>query len=161
VELGLDAQTEEDKRLPVVVAIDGETASDHALQWAFDEAVMRGTELRVIHVLRPGAPAAELERRQVNVAEVLAGWRADYPDLVVWADIARGDPTLILIGWSRCAAVLVVGHPHTLSLAPWSRSLARTLIASCACPLVVVPSAARTSGRHHEQQLTSSLTALG
>jgi hypothetical protein len=70
--------------------------------------------------------------------------------------MVRGEPRLTLIEWSRFAAVGVVGHPHTPSLAPWFRSLARSLIASCHSPLVVVPAAPRVSGRHLDSLLTAA-----
>jgi nucleotide-binding universal stress UspA family protein len=135
------------RRLPILVAIDGETAAGHALGWAFDEAVMRGTELHVVHVLRPGASAVELGRRQRNVAEVLASWRADYPDLVLQALITQGDPTQMLVQCARSAALMVVGHPHTALPAPWFRSLARSLIAAAPVPLIVVPESSRVMAR--------------
>ncbi len=37
----------------IVVGVDGSTGSDAALRWALNEARLRGTKLRVVHVYQP------------------------------------------------------------------------------------------------------------
>jgi nucleotide-binding universal stress UspA family protein len=37
----------------IVVGVDGSAGSDAALRWALDEARLRGSSLRVVHVYQP------------------------------------------------------------------------------------------------------------
>ena len=76
-------------RRPVAVAIDGRHPSSSTLDYAFTEASLRRVPVLVVHT----APLAELspgeQDTRVNLAEILAGWKADYPDIDVGTLAAR------------------------------------------------------------------------
>ena len=123
---------------PVVVALDGETASVAALDFAMLEAELLGAEVVALCALRDGTPAAA-ESAERNVNELVAGIRADHPDTNVRVVTVRGDTQHVILTAAQSASVLVVGPPHTEGLATWTRSVARRVMTSVECPLVVVP----------------------
>ncbi|MFJ8962519.1 universal stress protein [Lentzea sp. NPDC102401] len=106
---------------PVVVGVDGTPASDRALAWAVDEAVVRGCPLHVVNVWqyealvdwtetsaqREQAASEQLTEQALN--RVLAG-RTDQPEIVRRS--TRGDAAEVLESASEGAAMLVVAS-HT------------------------------------------------
>lgn len=122
-----------------MVALDGLTAADSALRIGFEEAERRSMPLLVLHAGDQDDDAAEIERRQVNVAEILAGWKADHPEVSVDVDVVRGDPAATVCSHAMRAALMVVGRPHCAGLRSWSRSVANAVLDHCGCPLVVTP----------------------
>jgi hypothetical protein len=72
-----------DDRRPITVAIDGKHPSSSTLGYAFTEVSLRHVPLLVVHA----APLAELasgdQDTRLNLAEIHAGWKADYPDISV------------------------------------------------------------------------------
>ncbi|WP_199520586.1 universal stress protein, partial [Kitasatospora sp. MBT63] len=89
----------------VVVGVEGRDPSDEILEFAFDSARRRGLPLRAIHawsypiVLGPGhalPPVYEsghvLAEEQRLLAEVMAGWQENYPDVPVEEDAVRAGP---------------------------------------------------------------------
>jgi nucleotide-binding universal stress UspA family protein len=129
-------------RRPVVVALDGEVTSVAALDFAFDEAGLLGTEVVALHAVPDGRTnhaeaAAGLAGR--NVAELLARVGAGHPLTTARVMTVRGDTQRVLLSAAQTAAVLVVGPPHTEGLAMWASSVARRVMTSVACPMVVVP----------------------
>ncbi len=144
-------------RLPVVVALDGEVASRAALELAFDEAAMLGCGVVALHAVAAAAPL-DTESAERNVAELLAGVRADHPGTTARVWTVPGDPQRAILAAARDAALLVVGPPHAEGPLAWTRSVARRVMAAAPCPVVVVPSRrrlggpARTVSRLHESR---------
>ncbi|WP_405096021.1 universal stress protein [Micromonospora sp. NBC_01412] len=107
---------------PVVVGVDGSELSTEAVGFAFDEAARRGVPLVAVHTwlypapLGPGdilplvydleALAAEEERA---LAESVAGFAAQYPDVPVQQRLTRGSPAGVLVEESKTAQLVVVG----------------------------------------------------
>jgi nucleotide-binding universal stress UspA family protein len=127
-------------RRPVAVAIDGRHASSSTLGYAFTEASMRRVPILVVH----SAPLAELssgeQDTRLNVAEILAGWKADYPDIAVDTLLLAGSPRDTVAAVSADVQLLVVGTPHRGR--EWSRrirSVARGVLDQAGCPVAVVP----------------------
>lgn len=134
-------------RQPVIVALDGEADPSPALTLAFQEAMLRDARLVALHAQPMSASAREVAAARLDLADVLAKWEQDHPDVAVSAVIVSGDPDAHLVRWSRSAAVLVVGHPQQRSWGPWTRSVARSVMRQTHCPLIVAPPAAAELGR--------------
>jgi nucleotide-binding universal stress UspA family protein len=106
---------------PIVVGIDGTPASDRALEWALDEAVVRGCPLHVVHAWtfealtdwtetteqRVRAASEALIEKAVRTA---SEQRQDLPEIV--RKSLRGDAAETLEKASEGAAMLVVAS-HT------------------------------------------------
>lgn len=109
------------ERAPVLVGIDGSPDSESAIGTAFDQAARRRVELLAVHAWRPvGVLDPIMSRRSPEwrtlrseadkiVAERLAGWGEQYPDVVVRRIIARNDAAPELVGSSQSAQLVVVG----------------------------------------------------
>jgi nucleotide-binding universal stress UspA family protein len=112
-----DPLTPQQLQAPVLVGIDGSSASELATAIAFDEASRRNVELIALHAWSdvdvsewPGVdwPATQSMAEQV-LAERLAGWREQYPDVNVRRIVARDQPARQLVTHSAEAQLLVVG----------------------------------------------------
>jgi nucleotide-binding universal stress UspA family protein len=123
---------------PVVVALDGETAAVAALNFAFNEAELRGCSVLALHAFAVRDALADQGRR-INLAEVLAGHQQSHPNVPVRALFIPGEPEDVIIDQSRAAVMVVVGRPHRRRLGSWSRSVAKAVLDHTHCPLVVVP----------------------
>jgi nucleotide-binding universal stress UspA family protein len=135
-------------RLPVIVALDGETPPEPALKLGFEEATLRDARLIVLHAKPMSASASDLAAAGFDLDTVLAEWEQDHLDVAISTVIVSGDPDAQLVRWSRSAAVLVVGHPHQRRFGSWTRSVARSVMKQTHCPLIVAPEAtAEADGR--------------
>ena len=106
---------------PIVVGIDGTPASDRALEWALDEAVVRGCPLHVVHAwtfeaLTDWTETTEQRTRTESEALIDKAVRAaserrqEMPEIVRRS--LRGDAAETLEKASEGAAMLVVAS-HT------------------------------------------------
>ena len=102
---------------PVLVGIDGSTASESATAIAFDEASRRNVGLIAVHAWSdvdvsewPGIdwPGTQSMAEQV-LAERLAGWQEQYPDVQVSRTVVRDQPARQLVQRSEEAQLVVVG----------------------------------------------------
>ena len=90
------------------------------------------------------APLAELADGEqdtgLNLAEILAGWKADYPDIEVDTQMLAGAPRDTVASASADAHLLVVGSPYRgREWTRWIRSVARAVIDRATCPVAVIP----------------------
>ncbi|WP_242608934.1 universal stress protein [Actinomadura formosensis] len=106
----------------IVVGVDGSEAAAGAVGFAFEAASLRGARLRAVMAWSypvstgPGdmqplvydRGLVEEEERRV-LAEALAGWRAEHPDVEVVAEAVRGRAVRTLAEASAHADLLVVG----------------------------------------------------
>ncbi len=106
---------------PIVVGVDGTPASDRALEWALDEAVVRGCALHVVHAwafeaLNDWAETTEQRVRAESEAllekavRTASEKRQELPEIVRLS--LRGDAAATLEKASEGAAMLVVAS-HT------------------------------------------------
>jgi len=86
---------------PVVVGFDGSAGSVRALEFAIEEAVLRGTDVVAVEA-RPGAEAADVEA-------ALARVRDRHPDVAIRHETVQDAAGHALTRWSRTAQLLVVG----------------------------------------------------
>ena len=102
---------------PVLVGIDGSSASELATAIAFDEASRRNVWLVALHAWSdadvsewPGidSPAAQSMAEEV-LAERLAGWQEKYPDVPVSRAVVCDKPARQLVERSADAQLVVVG----------------------------------------------------
>jgi nucleotide-binding universal stress UspA family protein len=102
---------------PVLVGIDGSSASELATAIAFDEAARRNVGLVALHAWSdsdvsewPGIdwPATQAMAEEV-LAERLAGWQEQYPDVPVSRAVVCDKPARQLVQRSADAQLVVVG----------------------------------------------------
>jgi hypothetical protein len=96
------------------------------LGYAFTDAGLHQVSVLVVHA----APLAELppgeQDTRVNLAEILAGWKADYPDIEVDTLLLAGSPRDTVASVSADVQLLVVGGPYRgREWTRWIRSVAR------------------------------------
>ncbi|PRW63986.1 universal stress protein [Actinopolyspora mortivallis] len=136
---------------PVVVGVDGSRAGEPALRWAFEAASSRSASLTAVHAWHDLVVGELWTREQAErtwesvradeerlMSEVLAGWRADYPDVVVHELVVYGKPARLLLEQARNARLLVVGARGRGGLAGLLLgSTSQTLLHHSPCPVVV------------------------
>jgi nucleotide-binding universal stress UspA family protein len=135
----------------VVAGLDGSSAGEPVLGYAFEAAEARGTTLSLLCAWRPEAAYDAAVGNRVNaddwtreaqrrIAEISAGARADHPDVPV-ATIADYELTATaLTEASRSAALLVLGRTgHHGPLSLLLGSVTHTLLRTAECPLAIVP----------------------
>jgi nucleotide-binding universal stress UspA family protein len=125
----------------VVVGIDGTPLSLEAVEFAFRVAADRGAALTVIHsqqlpYRRSGADAGSWqEQAALTVAETLAGWQEEYPQVHLARLLTTQPVVTALAGESRQAGLIVVGaHAGPL---PVGDPVARRIIAEMTCPVAI------------------------
>ncbi|MGB9302960.1 MAG: universal stress protein [Mycobacterium sp.] len=108
-------------RAPVLVGIDGSSASEAATAIAFGEASRRGVDVVALHAwtdlrvsdFKEVFPNinwdAQLSDEEETLAERLAGWQERYPDVGIVRKIEIGEPARPLIEASKRAQLIVVG----------------------------------------------------
>ncbi len=126
----------------VYVGIDGSGLSADAVGFAFATAAARQGHLVVVHadtgplrkVVDPGG-VTWATTAQLTVAETLAGWTEQYPDVKVTRLVTSRPATDALLGASSRAGLIVLGaHADRLPNDP----VTRHLLATASCPVAVV-----------------------
>ncbi|MBI9001156.1 universal stress protein [Corynebacterium sp. CCM 9185] len=138
---------------PVVVGVDGSGTSQKAVEYAFAEASARGTELIAVHTWMDMQVQASLaglsatqeqwatiaEEQEVLLAERLAGFASEYPDVTVKKVVTRDRPVRALSDAAQGAQLLVVGsHGRGGFKGMLLGSTSRALLQSAPCPMMVV-----------------------
>lgn len=123
------------------VGIDGSKHAVHAAIWAIDEAVRRGSPLRLVHVIE--GPRQSQDRGYAHAGDVLhKACRAIESigrPVVVDSDVFEGDPVRELVEASRGAALICLGSQGTNDSAGRRRGWTATEIARRAyCPVMIV-----------------------
>lgn len=136
---------------PVVVGVDGTKNSEPAIAEAFLEASLRGVELTAVHAWSDANVSNFLgsdsafdwtsvqEREEASLAESLAGFAEDFPEVVVRRVVVQDRGVQALTELSKSAQVVVVGSRGRggfTSLLLGSTS--RALLHSVTCPLLIV-----------------------
>jgi nucleotide-binding universal stress UspA family protein len=103
---------------PVLVGVDGSPASQSATALAFDEASRRHVGLIAVHAWSdldesdwPGIDWRTTQSvAQEVLAERLAGWQEQYPDVRVSRKVVQAQPARQLVELSVAAQLVVVGN---------------------------------------------------
>jgi nucleotide-binding universal stress UspA family protein len=137
---------------PVLVGIDGSTASEGAAAIAFDEASRRGVPLLALLAWSDVGlfPILGMDLRTYRdkaaelLSERLAGWRECYPDVQVQRRLVCDVPDRWLIDESRTAQLVVLGSGGRGGYAGMHLgSVTSTVVRSARVPVIVV-----RDGRH-------------
>src|SRR5699024_6952814 len=134
---------------PVVVGVDGSPRCAAAFEFALTEAQTRGAELRVVHawsdVPLTGIDGPHLQwesiqqREDAFLAETLAGWQAQFPDVPIRREVVHDRPVRHLLTHADDAQLLVVGHRGRGGFRGMMvGSTSRALLHAAPCPLAVV-----------------------
>jgi nucleotide-binding universal stress UspA family protein len=106
----------------VVVGVDGSDAAEAAIGYAFEVASDLGETLTAIHAWHDPArtgvgtmmlityePEEVAKAERQALADLLAGWQAKFPDVVLEAKVVLGHPVHSLVSRAANARMLVVG----------------------------------------------------
>ena len=136
----------------VIVAADATAESMAALSFAFRQASLRGLPLRVVHYVYDvrselvGAPMVgdltdTIGEHVRALAESLAGYRENYPDVKVNVETLRELPEHGLSTLSRQADLTVVGtHQRGVFARMLAGSVSTSVVEHAQGPVAVVPS---------------------
>ena len=136
----------------IVVGVDGSEAAGVALEFAVEEAALRGANLRVISawdvpvlvqpeiVTAPEVFEGLREEASIVVAEAVAGANELQPTVPCEGLVLSGRAGDLLIEEARGAALIVVGRKGHGGLASiFLGSVSRHVVDHASCPVVVVP----------------------
>lgn len=136
--------------LPLVVGVDGSEPSLRAVDWAADEAALRGLPLRLVYAslwerYEGTALADDLGKPsdQVMAEDIVEAAarrvRTRRPDVKVITDVLPEEPEYALVRESRTAAALVVGSRGRSSLTEAVLgSVSMTVAGHAHCPVIVL-----------------------
>ncbi|MEU6541372.1 universal stress protein [Streptomyces sp. NPDC047000] len=135
---------------PLVVGVDGSEPSLRAVDWAADEAVLRGLPLRLVYAdlwerYEGKAFAGELEKapEEIRADDIVASAarraRGRQPALGIGTEVLPEEPEYGLVREARDAALVVVGSRGRSGLAELLLgSVSLTVAAHAACPVIVL-----------------------
>lgn len=126
---------------PIVLGVDGSPAGEKAVDFAFAEAALRGTEIVAVHAWLPdyAPPGVSPESAERLLAQALAGRTETYPDVTVRQDLVGGETREVLIEASRTAQLLVAGARGRGGFAGLLLgSVSQALLQHAHCPVTVV-----------------------
>jgi nucleotide-binding universal stress UspA family protein len=113
--------------------------------FAFEEADLRGAELRALLVRQPSMvpfkePASAEPERLKLLSEAVAGPSAEYPDVHVTHEVTRGHPVEELARASEGALAVVVGRRGQGGYTGMRLgSVVHGLLHRAHCPVITVP----------------------
>ncbi len=128
---------------PVAVGVDGTELSIPAVAHAFEIAAALGVPLTAVHCwpsrIEPvGHHLDRGEEERTLLAEALAGWRTEYPDVEVIEMPVPGLARTVLNEMASDVQLLVVGsHGHPTATALLFGSTSRDLLHHTTCPVLV------------------------
>lgn len=119
--------------LPVLACVDGSMASMRATRWAAREAVLRKTELCLVHVREHAAEEDPLPAAQQRAQE-------SFPELTIRTVARDGTVAEILLELSKRARLLVAGSRGVgRPVEALPNSTEAVLAMHSHCPVVIVP----------------------
>jgi nucleotide-binding universal stress UspA family protein len=126
---------------PVMVGIDGSTASVRAAVWAADEAAARDTALDLVYVV-DSARAEDSDDAMADARNAIhRAWTAvtdSEKHVKVESEILQGNPAIELANAARRASLICVAHKGAKDSAPLSRGSTASALARMAPTTVAV-----------------------
>jgi nucleotide-binding universal stress UspA family protein len=129
----------------IAVGIDGTPLSLEAVEFAFRTAADREGDLTVVHAQhaprhdrdRDGVDDSWVRRADLTVAETLAGWTDEYPEVRVTRFLTARPVVEALVHEGAEAGLVVLGA--RAGLLPVGDPVTRRAVAAMACPVAIVP----------------------
>ena len=132
----------------IVVGVDGSPSSNAALEWAAQEAELRGSTLELIHAwnypnLGYGGYVAVLEDFEKDAAalldEVVASVRKNYPSLKLVSSLIQGPTAQTIMDRAKEADMVVVGSRGRGGFSGLLLgSVGQQLVHHCPAPVVII-----------------------
>ncbi|QMU76804.1 universal stress protein [Streptacidiphilus sp. PB12-B1b] len=138
----------------VVLGVDTKAAADRLLEFAFAEAALRGSRLRVVHgwnlpptgsslgwVIPPPSLGADVEKAEAEeLGRLLQPWRERFPGIDVIEDVRFGGGARALVEVSGGVGLVVVGRRTRTHQAGWHLGpVAHAVLHHAKAPVAVVP----------------------
>jgi len=125
---------------PVVVGVEaGPRLPEAALRFGFAAASRAGVPVYAVHCWRPGHGSTA--EHQLLLAEAVAGFRAEFPEVCAHLFVEEGDPADLLVWESRWASLLVLGPTGGRHLPRRLGEVGTAVLRGAACPVVLAPGA--------------------
>jgi nucleotide-binding universal stress UspA family protein len=125
---------------PVVAGVDGSSASQAALAFAFEEATLRNVPLIAVCALAdaPGRLGAA-QQMEEDFSHLMTRYEKEHPEVTVLRQVEFGPPRSALLTAATGAQMLAVGSRGLGGLGGMSLgSVAATLLHHSPCPVTVV-----------------------
>ena len=131
------------ERPSVVAGVAGTDQDEAVLAFAFDEAHRRGRPLKPVlcwHSPFGDETLPPPKQAQLYLAESLAGWRDEFPDVEVHPSVVRAHPADALVRAAASQELLVVGRrAQRVRLGHLMGSVSLAVLHHATCPVAVVP----------------------
>ncbi|WP_431920889.1 universal stress protein [Nonomuraea jabiensis] len=144
-------QTHAGDRGQIVVGVTGKPGQDFLLDFAFREAALRHATLRAVHAWVhpttrwPGDPQPLVydisqvgQEEAILLAEVIAGWREKFPDVMLIPQVMHEHPALALIDASAEADLVVIGAHSGAPARLGMGSVTHAVVHHARVPVIVV-----------------------
>ena len=127
------------RRNAVLAAVQDTRGGRRALEWAWEEALLRGASLEIVDVVSGGTRREEAEAGLLRMVEAARAHHDGAP--VVAIQVVTGDPVEVLVAHSSEVDLLVMGsHGVGGLLHAVQPGVSDALTRLADCPVVVVPS---------------------
>ena len=127
------------RRSSVLAAVQDTRGGRRALEWAWDEALLRGAALEIIDVVSDDASHPAAEAGLLRMVEAARGQHDRAP--VIAVQVVTGDPVEVLSARTSEVGLLVMGsHGVGGLLHAVQPGVSDALTRLADCPVVVVPS---------------------
>ncbi|WP_328714130.1 universal stress protein [Nocardia salmonicida] len=152
-------QPPESRHLPVLVGVDGSPASHRAVEFAIGEASRRGVGLVAISLWNdphPGPRTTEIaETAHRLLAESLAGYPEEFPDVDVTRLVAHDEPAHRLVQESAGAQLIVLGSHNSGITRVTRRSVSGAVLGAAKVPVVIIGQQSRHRPFHRQEDTSA------
>jgi len=132
-----------EERPQVVVGAAGVAHDEDVLAFGFDYARRHQLPLRALFCWDPMFGDLRLpppDIAKLRLAESVAGWREQFPDVETHLVARRGDPVDVLVNTSASQALVVVGrHAQRMRFGSVLGSTSLGVVHHATCPVAVIP----------------------